>query len=124
MAMLGLMVLLGATRQKSAKDDDTYPVYYKANQYRTLYVGQCGRLQRLAYVAGALDAFSVQAMHSHNINAAAIVSRCLRERYQSHLQLGQAYAIIEHYLEAHPEVWDLSMPNMIVRAFWEICPTD
>jgi hypothetical protein len=123
-AILGLVVLLGAAGRAPTQVDGSYPIYYNANQYRTVYVGQCGRLEQLAYIAGALDAFSVQAMHSLNIDAAAIVSRCLRGRYQSHLQLGQARAIIERYLEAHPEVWDLSMPTMIVRAFWEICPKD
>jgi hypothetical protein len=121
MAMVGLVVLLGAAKgQEKTKADERAPVYANGNRYRA-YQGSCGELQRLAYVAGVLDAFSIQVLEGPDLDLAAIVSRCLRGRYQSQLPLGQAHAITERYLQAHPESWDLSMPITISRVFSRIC---
>jgi hypothetical protein len=119
--MLGLIVLLGSAGPKRMKTDNTFLVYYVGNTYRAHRATESGHLWQLGYLTGVLDAFSVHTLFAPDRDLAGMVSRCVENRYQSRLLLGQAHAIVERYLEAHPELWDSAMPTLISNAFLELC---
>jgi hypothetical protein len=119
--VLGLIVLLGATRSERRETGNTFLVYALGNTYRAEKNTASGRMWQLGYLTGVLDAFSVHTLLAPEEDFAGTVSRCIRNRYQKYLQIGQAEAIVNRYLEARPELWDKAMPTLIGHALLEAC---
>lgn len=84
----------------------------------TDYSGDMDANERLLYIAGVLDAFSLEQKMGASLGRA--VSTCLRGRF-SQLTLGQARSMVDAFLIRRPEFKSETGASVVVTAILDAC---
>ncbi len=129
-ATVGAVLVLGLTAlgvgQTGANFGSLSP-FFTGNIYRRGNPNQPTdevflKFVRLGYVAGARDAWTLQAYAKNElqVDTAERFSRCI-QRLGPGFTLEQAVAIVDRYLQANPDKWNWPMSMLVDLAFADAC---
>jgi hypothetical protein len=111
--MLGLLCSVGTAVMAIPKDKavEIHHGFYKANHYREL-----PDFVRRAYIAGVFDALMLSPLFGAPKAEVTWLERCAEGMQDDQLQ-----AIVDRFVEAHPERWDQDMGTVAYGALTQAC---
>ncbi len=113
---IGLLLLCGvlAVVTIAQAQGTTDPAFLSGRRYQQV----TNRLAQTMYILGVLDLLNYQ-------NTNPQFRACLRQMFPVGTTLTEAipqvHAIMDRYLQAHPEMWHGVMAEIVALAFIEVC---
>ncbi|MDP9155301.1 MAG: hypothetical protein M3O74_13735 [Pseudomonadota bacterium] len=112
---IAALALVSAAAASHAQNTTIYSGFFDGNLYRGL-----SPTQQQPYITGVIDGFyAANLFDAHNNEVQSLVT-CLRTMKANN---AQATAIVNRWMDSHPEMWGSTMASLVFAALAGACQT-